>query len=153
MKYKSFYYYFFIFLLAYSLLNANEEEINCLTQYCAKILNVPSETLSCKRFNAGVGNRVYLISTQSNQKIVAKIFTKKSLKEVQDIEKNVLELKHLGINIPNTISISLFQNKYPLHLSEYVNGSHVTDKDLSQVAQLMAHVHQCGYNFSQTPKE
>lgn len=112
-----------------------------IINYCSEILNVPTENISISKFNGGVSNRVYLVSTMNKKSFVAKIFTKTSLDDVLRIEETVTDLQQIGFTIPNTIATLFFENKYPLQISEYQEGLHVTDNDLTSVAKLMAELH------------
>lgn len=112
-----------------------------IINYCSEILDTPTENISISKFNGGVSNRVYLVSTMNGKNFVAKIFTKKSIDDVSRIEETVADLQQIGFRTPSTIATLFFANKFPLQISEYQEGLHVTDNDLASVAKLMAELH------------
>lgn len=116
-------------------------EADDLLDQCAAIFNIPTQTLSIERLHGGVSNRVYLLSTENKEQFPLKLFTKRSLDDVYQIEQTVLALSRFGIQIPETIAITLFQNKFPLHISRFQAGHHVNDDDLLSIATLMAELH------------
>lgn len=129
------------------------DEADGVKAACATSLGVVAGDLDIQRFPAGVSNRVYLLSDSSGPQYVAKIFTKRSLEQVKEIEGHVSNLRKLGIHIPETLSISLFQDALPLHISRFQKGEHLSDAYLSQAAHLMAEVHQKGFLMNPAPKE
>jgi Ser/Thr protein kinase RdoA (MazF antagonist)/guanylate kinase len=151
MKIRMMYYFLLILFLQTSCLQANEP--SCIIDYCSKILDTPTENISIEKFNGGVSNRVYLLSTPKGRRIVAKIFTKRSLENVYRIDQIVSALRQAGFKIPETIAIEVFQDKFPLHISEFQEGPHITDRDLPQVAALMAELHIQGSLINPPPME
>jgi Ser/Thr protein kinase RdoA (MazF antagonist)/guanylate kinase len=151
MKSKIIYYFLVVFLLHGSSLRGDESAdiITC----CSKILCTSVDQMSIERFCGGVGNRVYLLSSKNGKRVVAKIFTKRSLEEVKQIDQVTSSLRQAGFQIPETIAIVLLQDSFPLHISEFKEGSHVTDQELSEIAKLMAELHVEGSRIHPVPLE
>lgn len=151
MKSKIIYYLVFIFLVY--LPEIYSDESSSIIECCSEMLGTTTDDISIKRFNGGVSNRVYLLSTSTEKKVVAKVFTKRSLEEVYRIDQITSSLRQSGFRIPETLAIILFQDKFPLHISQFQEGSHVTDQDLHQIAKLMAELHLKGSLISPPPLE
>jgi homoserine kinase type II len=139
MKNKAIYLFLIILFVPMKILYCNEQE--SILNHCAEILAINPLDLSVKKFSSGVSNRVYLLTNRSGEKFVAKLFTKKSINEVIRIEEIVLKLQKAGFLIPKTINISLFQNSFPLHISKFQKGLHITDDILEKAAKLMGKLH------------
>lgn len=128
------------FCIQFYFLSANEETLS-IAAHVSENLGLELETLSIRKFPAGVSNRVYFISNLSGENYVAKIFTKKSYEEVLKLENYVQNLQKLGFSIPQTLSILNYKDSFPLQISEYKDGKHITDKELPLSAELMAKIH------------
>jgi len=137
---KKIFFLILTFCLQAQFLIAFEEELS-IAAHVSEVLGLPVETLLIERFPAGVGNRVYFVSDSNGENFVAKIFTKKSYDEVVQLDTYVKSLQHLGFVIPQTLSISLYENSFPLQIFEYKNGRHITDEELPDSAELMAKIH------------
>lgn len=151
MKNKAIISFFFLLIAQIGVIKGDEPK-DILDQ-CSATLNIPSESFSIERFDGGVSNRVYLLSTKNGEKFAAKIFTKCSLDDVYRIEQTVTALRDVGFQIPETIAITLFQNTFPLHISRFQEGPHVTDLDLPFVAKLMAELHIQGSSIAPSALE
>lgn len=143
--------FLFAFLLQMTWLNGDEP--SAIVECCSKVLSTSEENISIERFNGGVSNRVYLLSATHGPKIVAKVFTKRSLEEVHRIEQITSDLRQIGFQIPETITIELLQEKLPLHISKFQEGVHATDEELPQIASLMAKLHLEGSHILHLPPE
>ncbi len=153
MKSKFLSFLVFILIAKIAGLQAQTQESSSIIEVCSSILEVPKEKISIERFPGGVSNKVYLISIMKGNKFVAKIFTKRSLDEVLRIEQHVIALKQIGFHIPETVSITLFQNRFPLHISRFEEGVHVSDQDLPSIAKLMAKLHSQASMLTSPPQE
>jgi Ser/Thr protein kinase RdoA (MazF antagonist)/guanylate kinase len=129
------------------------DEPSTIVECCSKVLSTSIESISIEKFNGGVSNRVYLLSTTNGQKIVAKVFTKRSLEEVHRIDQITSDLRQIGFQIPETIAIELLQEKFPLHISKFQEGVYATDEELPQIASLMAKLHLEGSQIPHLPSE
>lgn len=153
MKNKIIYYIFLNFFLFLKVSSTYADENSSIIEYCSSILDAPPENIKIDRFSAGVSNRVYLLSTNDGKRVVAKIFTKRSLEDVYLIDQTTSALHQIGFKIPETIAILNFQNKFPLQISKFQEGRHVTDCDLNPVAKLMAKLHKSGSLINSLPPE
>ncbi|HSX13284.1 MAG TPA: hypothetical protein VLE96_02560 [Chlamydiales bacterium] len=65
-------------------------------------ISIEESTLN-QRLDAGVANQVYVISDPSNEKCILKIFTRKSLEDLQRSEELLQLIRNAGIRVPNSI--------------------------------------------------
>jgi Ser/Thr protein kinase RdoA (MazF antagonist)/guanylate kinase len=151
MKNKIVYNLLFVFFLQMTSLNGDEP--SAIVECCSKVLSISVEKISIERFNGGVSNRVYLLSTTNGPKVVAKVFTKRSLEEVHRIDQITSDLRQIGFQIPETIAIELLQEKFPLHISKFQEGIYATDQELPQIAAIMAKLHLEGSQIAHLPLE
>ena len=149
MKSKRIIHIFFLLIVQISSLKGDEP--SDILDQCSATLNISLESCSIERFNGGVSNRVYLISTKSGEKLAAKVFTRYSLGDVYKIEHTLSALRDMGFQIPETVAITLFQDKFPLHISRFQEGAHLIDQDLFLVARLMAELHIKGSSINPSP--
>lgn len=151
MKTKLIFCFIFCLFIQIGLLSGDEP--SSIIHQCSQILELGTGDISIEKFSGGVGNRVYLLTTASGDQFVAKLFTKKSLDEVEEIESTVSKLQQLGFAIPKTVAITLLDDSTPLHIAKFQAGKHVSDERLEQVAKLMANLHIKGTCLSSGIKE
>lgn len=151
MKNKIAFCFIFLFLIQVGLLYADEQ--SSVINHSSKILGINSDEFTIEKFPGGVGNRVYLLNSSSGDQFVAKIFTKKTLDEVQQIEETVTGLLKASFFVPETLAISLFEDTFPLHISKFQKGPHIRDEQLQEAAKLMAKLHTTTLSLNSFPEE
>lgn len=122
----------------------------CVTTYQEKVsvaekivqsINLFKSPVTLKLFTAGVANKVYLIADAENNRYVLKIYTHRTLENVFASYKLIQKVKDSGIKVPATIIGPLIVEGYPILVTEFVEGLHICDTDLPQVAKIMARLH------------
>lgn len=136
---------FLFFLVRTTTYAINEESL--LVDYISENFSTDPNSLSITRFLGGVSNKTYLIRLDEKQTIVCKLFTKKSLVEIHNLETIMCNLRLVGFKIPQTISVDLLDNRFPLQISEFKSGCHIGDENLEDVAHFMAKLHMTNLNI------
>lgn len=124
-----------IILCSFLHAEARDEIIQIVTDYV-----YPSEKFEGQQIISGVGNDVYLVSNDLHC-CIGKVFKKKSIQEVIQIDEGVSYLQSFGIRIPQIISLNQLQNGMPVQISQFAKGRHISDADLNKAALLMAKLH------------
>jgi homoserine kinase type II len=90
---------------------------------------------------AGVANEVYVVNSSNCVPYVLKIFNRKTIEELQHAESLIDIVRKTGIRVPESIIKPTQVGEKVISVLSYVNGCHIDDSNLTDVAELMANLH------------
>jgi homoserine kinase type II len=90
---------------------------------------------------AGVANEVYVVNSSNCVPYVLKIFNRKTIEELQHAESLVDIIRKTGIRVPESIVKPTQVGEKVISVLSYVNGCHIDESNLTDVAELMANLH------------
>ncbi len=90
---------------------------------------------------AGVANEVYRVHSSTSKPYILKVFHRKAIEELDRVESLLQLVRNAGIAIPESIIPPVQVGSKVVSVFSYVNGHHIDDTHLSQVAKLMGKLH------------
>jgi Ser/Thr protein kinase RdoA (MazF antagonist)/guanylate kinase len=91
--------------------------------------------------SAGVANEVYLVPSSSSELHILKIFNRKSLEDLERSESLLQLVRNAGINVPQSIIPPTKIGAKIISVLSFIDGHHIDDSRLPDVAKLMATLH------------
>lgn len=91
--------------------------------------------------SAGVANEVYRVNSSKSKPYILKVFHRKTIEELDRAESLLQLVRMAGILVPDSIIPPIQLDSKVISVISYVNGSHIDDRHLSEVAKLMAKLH------------